>query len=108
MTEIWDLPKLQGHFEGFSNGVLQRLRKLEQRVKQLEERPRECVGMLGRKLGHSFVQAFHPGTDKGHGVICSRCGYYVGNALIDGPGSEQWDAECEEFGCHDEQESGKP
>lgn len=24
------------------------------------------------------------------------------------PGSPQWGAECEEFGCHDEQESGKP
>jgi hypothetical protein len=23
-------------------------------------------------------------------------------ALIDGPGSSQWAAECEEFGCHDD------
>lgn len=73
MAETWDLPKLQGRFEGFSEGILQRVSSLERKVAQ----PKECVGLLGQWFGHRFVHLQDFKTAKDLGMVCDRCGHAV-------------------------------
>lgn len=53
------------------------------------------------RLTDDLVRAFRSWERKPslHRLIVLRA---IVNALIDGSGSPRWEAECEEFGCHDD------